>query len=185
MVSYTTHAYLEKACWDYYTEQVTEFKTPQHCFEYSLALCNGQWRSEPHLWKTLEYTLVTAEHLRQMEIPMGQSDLAHKALMRSWNLHSQRSWTMSKHGCPPESCTDILSNLEGGAARAAARMRAEFSNILWLEELRLGDDNADTLWQDIVFLQASPIRLIYEFFHRDGASSAACRHLMERAHAHS
>ena len=59
-------------------------------------------------------------------------------------------------------------------------MATEFKNILLLEELQRWDDSAATLWQDIVFLRSSAVRLSYEFFHRDGMrpSSTAGRHLM-------
>ena len=60
-------------------------------------------------------------------------------------------------------------------------MNTEFENILLLEELKRWDDTADTLWQDIVFLRSSAVRLIYELFHRDGMrpSSIAGQHLMK------
>ena len=60
-------------------------------------------------------------------------------------------------------------------------MATEFKNLILLEELRRWDDTADTLWQDIVFLRSSAVRLIYELFHRDGMrpSSTAGRHLMK------
>ena len=60
-------------------------------------------------------------------------------------------------------------------------MATEFNNTLLLEELKRWDDTADTLWQDIVLLRSSAVRLIYELFHRDGMiqSSIAGRHLMK------
>ena len=60
-------------------------------------------------------------------------------------------------------------------------MKTEFKNILLLEELQSWDDLAVELWQDIVFLRSTAIRLTYELFHRDGMSpsSIAGRHLMK------
>ena len=60
-------------------------------------------------------------------------------------------------------------------------MATEFKNTLLLEELKRWDDTAATLWQDIVFLGSSAVRLSYELFHRDGMrqSSTAGRHLMK------
>ena len=101
--------YAEKACWDYYTEHVTNLKTPLDAINYSISLCNDKWKSEPHLWIILECTLFTPDHLRKMEIPLGKSDLAHKALKLAWNLLSQRAWTMSRYGCPPDSSVGMLS----------------------------------------------------------------------------
>ena len=68
----------------------------------------------------------------------------------------------------------------------AANMATKFKHIILLEELQRWDDTAATLWQDIVFLRSSAVRLSYELFHRDGMrpSSTAGRHLMKRLHAH-
>ena len=118
--------YAEKACWDYYTENVTNLRRPLDAINCSINLCNGKWKSEPHLWRTLECTLLTSDHLRKMEIPLGESDSAHKALMLAWNLVSKRSWTMSRHGCPPDSSAGMLSKTQDESATTAAKMETEF-----------------------------------------------------------
>ena len=115
--------YAEKACWDYYTENVTKLTRPLDALKCSIKLCNGKWKSEPHLWRILECTFCTPAHLRKMEIPLGKSDLAHKAMMLAWNLVSQRSWTMSRHGCPPDSCAGNLSKIKTNQLRPQRRWK--------------------------------------------------------------
>jgi hypothetical protein len=53
-------------------------------------------------------------------------------------------------------------------------MRREHINALSLEAVRHNQDDADALWQDIMFLHSSPIRVMFELYQRDNYSAASC-----------
>ena len=157
----------EKACWDWYTEQVKNVKNASDTLAYSLKLCDGKWASEPHLWEITYNTLYDAKYLRYMDIPFGTSKKAAKAMSMQWQLKMRRGWTMSRHGLPPES---YAGNLGRGDLpdRVARQMRTEFKNVLALEKERHDNDFANELWMAMPFVDAPAIRLIWEFFARDG-----------------
>ena len=58
----------EKACWDWYTHHITPVKAPSDTLAYSLRLCDGQWASEPHLWRITENSLNTPACLSLIHI---------------------------------------------------------------------------------------------------------------------
>ena len=97
--------FAEQGCWNHYTDEVTNTKTPQDAFNYSLRQCDGGWKSEGHIWETLKLALSTADNLRSMDLPFGESESATKLLMLAWHIVSQRLWSLcSRHNCPPECC---------------------------------------------------------------------------------
>ena len=102
--------FAEQGCWNHYTDEVTNTKTPQDAFNYSLRQCDGGWKSESHIWETLKLALSTADNLRSMDLPFGESESATKLLMLAWHIVSQRLWSLcSKHNCPPECCVGYNS----------------------------------------------------------------------------
>ena len=103
---------MEQPAWTWYTFEIENNKTPLDGVKYNLKLADDGWKEEPHLWETLAL-LYDTDKLRFMDIPMGESDWATKALMLSWHIVMRRSWSLSKHSTPPES----LAGLLGVAAR--------------------------------------------------------------------
>lgn len=170
----------EKACWDWYTKEVKETQSPKHAVAYDMRLAHDRWMSEPHLWNTLQFTLFDPQYLRQMQIPIGDSSKATKALFLAWHIVSQRAWTLSKHSCPPESNANILSSNIGAATVVAERMKQHHTNFLSLEAKCHTVPDCMLLWKEILFLQSRPVRLSYEFYKRDKylPSSPAGRKLM-------
>ena len=102
-----------------------------------------------------------------MGIPEGISTEAAKAMSLQWHIRMRRAWTMSRHGIPPESYAGILG-MEDLPDRVAAQMKTEFKNLLTLESRRHDSDDARELWMAMPFVNAPAIRLIWEFFARDG-----------------
>ena len=169
----------EKACWDEYTNQIKNVKTPKDAVTYSIRMAES-WRASPHIWETLRNTLVEPRYLRFMGIPMGESDKASKALQLSWHIAAKQAWSLAKHDVPPETYSNVLSDDVASRARAAQRMRAHHQGVLKLEARRLHDDDADALWKDLPFLQSPAIRMIFEFYARDNfdpSSAAGSRHV--------
>ena len=156
----------EKACWDWYTDQIKFVKHPSDALAYSLRRCDGQWASEPHLWHITKNTLINPKYLQFMGIPVGVSREAAKAMSLQWQLKMRRAWTMSRHGLPPDSYAGILGRARL-PDRVAAQMATEFRNLLALEERRHHCDDANELWTAMPFTNAPAIRLIWEFFSRD------------------
>ncbi len=71
----------EKACWDWYSSEIINTKTPQQAVLYSVRLSNGGWAAEEHLCKTFANVLRDPAYLREMDIPLGESDLSRRAVL--------------------------------------------------------------------------------------------------------
>ena len=85
----------EKACWTWYTNEIKNTKSPLDGLAYSIRMADG-WRSEGHLWGTMA-PLVKPEKLRFMDIPMGESIWADRALTLMWHIVMRRAWSNTKN----------------------------------------------------------------------------------------
>ena len=130
----------EKACWTWYT---TEIKQSKSGLAYSCRLVDG-WRSEKHLLGTMA-PLENPEKLRYMEIPMGESIWADRALTLMWHIVMRRAWSLSKHSTPPESLANLLSDSDAKMTRAAEQLRSEHEHFLLLERAATTVDDAELL----------------------------------------
>ena len=61
----------EKPCWDYYTREITDRKSPVDGLRRTWQLCDGGWAREPHIFEILRHTLLELEQLGFMDIPNG------------------------------------------------------------------------------------------------------------------
>ena len=156
----------EKGCWDFYTDQITRVKTPRDALEHVFQMSRGGWAASPHLLATFDLALRSPMYLRIMDIPMGQSEQATKALMLSWHIVSKRAWSLSKHCCPPDSYAGIVANPAVEAA-VANELRSDHMALLSLERTALVCDMAERLRNDIYFLQVPAVRVVFELFARD------------------
>ena len=68
---------VEHACWDYYTHEIEHCKSPADHLKRSWELC-ASWAAEPHLFQTLEESLLSSTQLDFMQIPPGVSVLAER-----------------------------------------------------------------------------------------------------------
>ena len=130
----------EKACWTWYTNEIENTKSPLDGLAYSINMADG-WRSEEHLLGTMA-PLVNAAQLRYMDIPMGESIWADRALTLMWHIVMRRAWSLSKHSTPPESLANLLSNSDAKRSRAAEQLRSEHNNFLLLERSATTLDDA-------------------------------------------
>ena len=78
----------EQVCWTWYTTEIKETKSPLDRLAYSIKMANG-WRSEKHLLGTLA-PLEIPEKFCYMEIPMGQSIWADRALTLMWHIAARK-----------------------------------------------------------------------------------------------
>ena len=134
---------LKNTCWSWYTGEVKERKSPVEGLAYSIKMANG-WRSEKHLLGTMA-PLENPEKVRCMEIPMGQSIWADRALTLMWHIVARRAWILSKHSAPPESLANLLSDSDAKMTRAAEQLRSEHEHFLLLERAATTADDADIL----------------------------------------
>ena len=171
----------EHACWDHYTDEVVNIKSPADFLRRTWEL-STKWAAEPHLWATLQETLHASHNLDFMQIPMGPSKKATKALHLSWMLTSQRMWTMSKHTAPPDCHARILEPSSDDEAKAASEtlLRTHHENILSLEAAVHTVADAKEVWSACLYLNMQPVRLMFEYFRHDrySAASPLGRHLM-------
>ncbi len=159
--------FAEKACWDWYTKQITTIKTPKHAEEYSVRMAAGGWTADEHLGETFQNVCCEPSFLRQMDIPMGRSNSSLQAVMIAWHIVKNRAWSLTKHDQAPESYAGILSQDQNVARRAAETLQREHRNVLSLEQAVHSHDVAKTLWDDIVFLKNSVARITFEMFAKD------------------
>ena len=94
------------------------------------------WSTEKHLWQTLQETLMDLDCLQFMEIPMGSSQRATRALHLSWLVVAKRGITLSKHSVAPECYAKCL--LPGAVADDVVnKKKIHHENILKLENATL------------------------------------------------
>ena len=128
----------------------------------------------PHLFATLRQTLLEFEWLEFMQIPMGASIKATKALHLAWTLTAKRAWTMAKHSAPPQCYANALRPgdefAEARQARAAM-MKTHHENVLSLEIARHNIADANEVWEACLYLHMQPIRLVWAYFRRDTYSA--------------
>ena len=158
--------YCEKATWDWYTAEVLECKTPGDALAYSIR--NVDWGREKHLYNTLYNACVHEEYMEDMQMPFGNSKIGTDVLQFAWRLVGRRSWSLTKHSCPPESYARILQVGSPEIQRQTAeKLKREHLNFLKLEADRHTVPAANDLWKDIIFLLSRPVRILFEFFKRD------------------
>ena len=170
----------EHACWSYYAGEIENVKSPADNLRRTWELSQG-WAREPHIWATLHETLLEFDKLNFMQIPMGASDKATKALHLSWSLASNLVWTMSKHSAPPDCYANLVRPGDDDANQAVGVMMAtHHQNILSLEAAVHNVADAKAVWEACLFLNMKPVRLLLEYFRRDKykASSVLGRHLL-------
>ena len=176
---------VERRCWDWYTNEVENCKSPADNLARMWKLSGGNWADEPHLFLTIQDSLLDPAKLDYMEIPFGTSDRAAETLDFCWTLVYFRGWTMTKHTAPPDCYCRLLQPGESDAnntvkQNTAAMLKTHHENVLRLETARHAVPDAMTLWTACFFLLMQPVRLIFELFRRDryAADSADGRHLL-------
>jgi hypothetical protein len=116
---------------------VKEIKTPADGMRVSLAMADGQWAKDAHLWATLNLSLYDAESLRFMGFTgLEDPSLAQKTLLLAWHILSHRSWSLSRYDSPPDQFAHAASSDADVAARAMASMRDAWQKLTMLEQCR-------------------------------------------------
>ena len=129
-----------KACWDFYTRHVTEIKTPADGIRAALAMAEGQWAKDLHLWETLKLSLYDPESLSFMGLSglrhHDPSKLVQKTLSLVWHILSHRAWSLSRHDSPPDQFAHAASADPVVAERAMVCMRDAWEKLTMLEQCR-------------------------------------------------
>ena len=171
----------ENACWDWYTKEIGQTKHPRDGLLHSMRMADGGWKSEPHIWKTMDGTLFDRSKLEFMEIPQGVSTMAGRTTELVLNIVRFRGWSLAKHDLPPECYANALSPNPQVAQESCTAMMNDHLLILQLESDQHDFDDHAALYEDLKPVLNSPnIRCIYELYHRDdfSQSSADGRHLL-------
>ena len=151
--------------WDWYTEQITEIKTPSDAFNYIVRFASSGWQLQDHVWNTIQATLHTSSNLYFMDIHPGQSDEATKALSLTLHIAQNRMWTMSKHSLPPDCYAAVTSASADIADQACATMKTHYQHLVVLEDVRHRSAAAQALWEELALAaRPKPIRALFEFF---------------------
>jgi hypothetical protein len=97
----------------------------------------------------------------------SHTERAQDVLDLTWHLVAHRSWSLSKHCCPPYSCAPVCSANEALRTTTAEAMRSEWGWLLRLEQMALTVPDAKQLVRDIHWASSVPIRLLHAFFERE------------------
>ena len=126
-----------KACWDFYTWHVKEIKTPADGMRVSLAMSEGQWANDSHLWATLKWSLYDSDSLRFMGFTgLEDPSLAQKTLSLALHILSHRAWSLSRYDSPPDQFAHAASADAVVAERATTSMRYAWEKLVMLEQCR-------------------------------------------------
>ena len=120
--------------------EIEETNSPLDGLAYSIKMAKG-WRSEKHLLGTMA-PLENLEKLRYMEIRMGQSIWADRALTLMWHIVARSAWSLPEHSTPPESLANLLSDSDAKMTRAAEQLRSEHEHFPLLERAATTVDDA-------------------------------------------
>ena len=171
-----------KVCWDWYTDMTKNCKTPPDALLYNVRMART-WSSEPHMRKTLQYSLYTpknvAQCLSQCRTVREQERSVQNLGELSWAIISERAWSFAaRHSCPPDEYADFFAQEVSAQAESVSVMMTHAGNVYWLDRERHVDHDARELWNDCHSLQSKVVRIIYAFFERDGVGSIAGKQVL-------
>ena len=156
------------ACWDWYTQQVKEVKSPRDAIEHALAMTQGNWMRELHLQRTISETFEHPTNLDFIGIPMGVSILAGKVFSLSVNVLANRCWSFAvRHHGAPDIYAGLFSASRDKRSWAKARMEEHWKRLLVLEQRRFSSSTAMQLWSDLLATRNNAVRMMYCAFERD------------------
>ena len=167
-----------KICWDFYTDQVKNNESPRDALKYNIRMAQS-WQSEKSLKDMPKYALQTPSSLAtcffgklSAREEIRQAELLHGAC---WNILAERCWSLAaRHEGPPESYADFFAPREGAMQQCFEHKIMRDANAVYkLESRKLQCQTAEALWKDLHGAHSQVVRLLWAFFERDGAMSAA------------
>ena len=162
--------YLTQATWTWYTDRVTNVKSPRQNIILTLGFSGGKWRNELHFRETVRIALFDPTTLSELGLAHdNQSEVGSALLERlhesTVSLIGQRAWSFAvRYGLPPEIYVGILSSVARDKAEAAALMESHWHRLRLLERVRHLDGGANILWADLTVARNTPIRTDTRFF---------------------
>ena len=159
--------------WTWYANQVQTIQTPLDALEYNIAMATS-WTShvqviigvlsDPRKLAFMNFTNALEAGARDVEV---ETQRAQELVELVWHLACSRSWSLSKHSCPPYSYALACSSTTEVSTRATTLMSADWRNLLRLEQLATRSPLAHQLLNDMYWTRSQPIRLLYILFERD------------------
>ena len=159
---------VSRPCWTWYTEQISEIKTPQEGVEQLMTWALS-WYKDAHLLaivKTL-YDWRSLKKLVYYQVHQGRTDdddLAATVFKYASNVLSRRLWTMSRYGTAPECFVGLVSSCVDHRQEAMRVMRRDWRVLNLAEQ----SDKCAKIVPDLQFLFSAPVRLSCALFEQSG-----------------
>ena len=116
----------------YHSHILLEVTRPQDSVKRSAQLALGGWKKSEHLQKTV--AVLQNSTFLQFISESGLSGWVMQMTSLTEHLLKQRVWSLSRHGCPPESYAGILAADNEQVQQEAVRLlKKEHQVLLWLE----------------------------------------------------
>lgn len=155
-----------RPCWDFYTEQVSDVKTPQDGLDQVTAW-SQTWNKDKHLieiaktmylWRPLKKLL----QYQNLEGRLDEDDLATSVFTLAASVLSRRLWSMSRYSTPPECYAGLLSADNGMRQSSMEAMRNDWELLSAAEH----SATCSTIVKDLQFLFSGPVRLACSLFEQ-------------------
>ena len=160
---------VSRPCWTWYTEQVSEIKTPQQGLEQLMSWALS-WYKDDHLlaivktmydWRSLKKLVNYQVHENRGD---DEDELATLVFKYASNILSRRLWTMSRYGTSPECFVGLLMSCVDHRHEAMDMMRKDWRLLNLAEQ----SHKCVKILPDLQFLFSAPVRLACALFEQSG-----------------
>ena len=159
---------VQLSCWSWYSDQVVNVKTPEHCMKDALAKTQGKWKADAHLQGIVHDCFYRRDCLAYMEIQRGPGGMAAKVVEFAWALLGHRCWSMAvRHHEAPNVYMGLKSSNPDTRKAAASLMKQHWERLMAVEQRSLEYDQASKLNEDLIICKYPALRLMYVLYERD------------------
>ena len=124
-------ASITRPLWNWYTDQITHYKSPQDALKYSQEM-SSSWMKDRHVQEMVAL-LGLPDEFRWCQ-QRGTVHVERKVSSLIFHLVSLRLWSNSKYSYPPECYSFLLSNDIDARRITARKMEEEYDYLLKLEK---------------------------------------------------
>ena len=161
---------LQLSCWTWYSDQVANVQTPEHCMQDALASTQGKWMGDSHFRGIVNDCFYRRECLDYMEVPCSNAGtaIAEHIVEFAWTLLHHRCWSMAvRHHAPPNVYIGLKSSDLEKRKAAAALMKKHWERLMAVEQRSLVYEPAKQLCGDLLVVKFPAVRLMYVLYERD------------------
>ena len=159
---------VSRACWTWYTEQVSEVKTAQDGLAQVMAWATS-WDRDAHLIAIVKtmYDWTSIHRMMRYQFLEGREDntqLATDIFNYATSVLSRRLWSMSRYSTAPECYAPIFSDNNMCRQAAIDLMKNDWLLLCMAEQ----STKCTNVIHDLQFLCSQPVRLFMCLFQQSG-----------------